>query len=326
MAVTASPSSSQASASISLKKILIATDFSECSRAILPLAESLARRYGSTIVLAHVIPTEIVTTLEGSATEPIESTVLREMEDLESSEHLKGLNCKHIIRIAPEVWPVLREIIERECVDLVMVGTHGRTGLSKIVMGSVAEAIFKTAPCPVLTIGPKTSVRHNGDLKRVLYVIDLKSRNLYAEFMASGLAAKQNGCLLLLHVAETYTDAEVAARKLKELALEAEPGTPTKLVIEVGEPAKKILSVATDQEADMIVLGVDRPGVIPSHLEHLAYRAVYDGPMSALMTGDWDSDPHLAYRVVCAAPCPVLTVGVQTEERHTASLRRAARK
>jgi nucleotide-binding universal stress UspA family protein len=326
MAVTASPSTSQVSTSISLKNILVATDFSECSQSILPFAESLARRYGSSILLAHVIPTEIVTTLEGSATEPIESTVLREMEDLESSEYLKGLNYTHIIRTAPEVWPVLREIIEREGVDLVMVGTHGRTGLSKIVMGSVAEAIFRTAPCPVLTIGPKTSARHDGDLKRVLYVTDLKSRNPYAEILAAGLAAKQNGCLLLMHVAEICSDAEVAARKLKEMASEANLGQPTKLVIEVGEPATKILGAATDQEVDLIVLGVDRPAVIPSHLEQLAYRAVYDGPVSALMTGDWDSDPHLAYRVVCAAPCPVLTVGVQTEKRHSASSRRAERK
>ncbi len=298
---------------ILFQNVLIATDFSACSRAVLPYARSLALQYDSTLFLAHVIPTETVG-LEANV-ESTESIALHEMEDLESDENLQGL--RHIPLIETgDAWHVLRELVLKLGMDLVIIGTHGRTGLSKIVMGSVAESIFRSAPCPVLTIGPNVPSYHDGDFKHLLCAIDPNSRNHYAELLAASMAQKRDARLTLMHVAETNADADLAKPMLELIASEFKTIQPPDTLVQAGERFQKILNAAAARQADLIVLGVDRPTIIPSHLTELAYRVVLGAPVNALMTGEWETDAalHLAYRMVCEAPCPVLTVGLGVEK------------
>ncbi len=133
-------------------KILFPTDFSHCSDAALPLATSLARDAGAKLLIVH-------------AEEPPMAYGGGEMyygmpdpvrEDLQSMlQRVVPLDPKipyehHLIVGDPA--SAIAELAKSEGVDLIVMGTHGRTGLRRLVMGSVAEAIIRRAPCPVLTM------------------------------------------------------------------------------------------------------------------------------------------------------------------------------
>jgi len=138
---------------IALKNILLATDFLPCSLATLPYALGLARRYGSTLYLVNVLPhTPFVETAQPDpkqAREAAESS----LANLIKSEALKGIKHQELIEQG-EIPQVLSGLVRKHGVDLIVIGTCGRKGLGKLLLGSVAEEVFRTAECPVLTVGP----------------------------------------------------------------------------------------------------------------------------------------------------------------------------
>ena len=151
-------------AGISLKNILFATDFSEASQAALPYAAAIARRYDSQLHIAHIMSpaSYVIPSQPGdpvtidSIHEAARADVRQRMETLAS--HLKTVPHHTYVREG-EVWESLSDIIRTHEIDLLVVGTHGRTGVKKLLLGSKAEEILRLAPCPVLTVGPKIAGR-----------------------------------------------------------------------------------------------------------------------------------------------------------------------
>lgn len=134
------------------KKILFPTDFSACSRAALGMATSLARDSGATLLIVHVeeIPIstgggEFIYAIPTVPTDALRQSLVEVVPDDASVpvDHrlLAGDAADAIVRTA-----------ESENVDLIVMGTHGRRGITRLLMGSVAEAIIRRAPCPVLTV------------------------------------------------------------------------------------------------------------------------------------------------------------------------------
>ncbi|MFO0915473.1 MAG: universal stress protein [Pirellulales bacterium] len=132
------------------KKILFPTDFSPASEAALPLAMSLARDTGATLVMVHVIePPAVYSAGDFAIGVPAPADVTR--ESLEA------------MRVPDPNIPVERRVIDGEPgrailelantlgVDLIVMGTHGRSGIRRLLMGSVAEEVLRGAKCPVLT-------------------------------------------------------------------------------------------------------------------------------------------------------------------------------
>src|SRR5215469_8889147 len=144
-------------AALKPRSILVATDFSEASDKALRHSLALARFYGSRFCLTHVVSSLGLTMAGPGAIAACEEAVLRETAQLEASlvrtGALTGIQHKFIVRQG-ELWPELREIIREESTDLLVVGTHGRHGVAKLFLGSIAEQIFRQADCPVLTFGP----------------------------------------------------------------------------------------------------------------------------------------------------------------------------
>jgi nucleotide-binding universal stress UspA family protein len=132
--------------------ILHPTDFSDRSRHALHLACALARDHGARLVVLHVEPIHYLGLSEG-AIPPDPGVILAQAKEqlerleipdpnLRSERHFaEGDPAKEILRAAREVAS-----------DLIIMGTHGRTGLSRLLMGSVAEQVVRRAPCPVLTV------------------------------------------------------------------------------------------------------------------------------------------------------------------------------
>ena len=269
---------------ISLKKILFATDFSSAAGAALPYALEIARRYGATVCAVHV---------RGRSNNAHKTQAQQETDRL--NEDMRSIPHEVVIREG-DVRDTVLNLISEKGIDLVVAGTHGRTGLSKALLGSVAEAIFREAPCPVLTVGPGVAAAPPWNLRmhEILYATDLTPESLAALPYAISLAEENQARLTILTVTPAprvgdLVDSEqyVAStlRQLHELIPPAaEISCEPNLVVEQGDAADKILDVANRYHADVIVLGVRQAhGPVGTHLgRRTAYKVVIDAAVPVL--------------------------------------------
>jgi nucleotide-binding universal stress UspA family protein len=258
---------------IALKSILFATDFSPCSNAALPYALSVARRYGARLHAAHVMPTKA----EMLFMSPESWPEVAEEEDKRIQAYIEQLEKQFqglphdMLTPTGKVADALAQIIEEREIDLLVLGTHGRAGVGKLFLGSVAEETIRRAACPVLSVGPNVSSKPDGEIQfqHIVFATDFSEDSLAALPYAVSLAEEDQAQLALLHVIEQPAAGiadleEVKAslmRRLKELVPpEAEPWCHAECLLEFGRqfapPAERILEVAGDQAADLIVLGV----------------------------------------------------------------------
>jgi nucleotide-binding universal stress UspA family protein len=305
---------------VAIKNILFATDFSEVSEAALPYVTALSLRYGSTVHVAHVLPeatfvrpSPVDPVIFGSIYDQAHSGAQEKIQRL--SDRLRGFPHQAYVRHG-KVCDALAEIIREQEIDLLVVGTHGRTGLGKLVMGSVAEEIFRQAVCPVLTVGPRvTSTQRVSEARRdhefspvqikfrqIFCATDFKPNSVETVSYAVSLAREFQARLTLLHVIEDYGDRlhehpgpiDIALRNMEEL-LSGDTGLryPPELLAEFGTPAALILQTASERDSDLIVLGVQ------SAAGHIGAATHLGG--------------STAHRVVVGADCPVLTVRGRSE-------------
>src|SRR6185503_447753 len=145
-----------------IRSILVPTDFSECGNYALSYAASLARTFGASIVCVHVIEPMVPTVGYSGMTEPLpiaditeqlEDSAERELPKLAECQECAGLEVEEVIAHGEAAAEIVRVAKERN-VDLIVVSSHGRTGLGRILFGSTAEAIVRHASCPVLVVKP----------------------------------------------------------------------------------------------------------------------------------------------------------------------------
>jgi nucleotide-binding universal stress UspA family protein len=281
---------------VAVRNILMAVDFSPSSSGALGYATALAHRYGSRIYLAHVIRPDVYQLVSPEAMETVlEQTrhyAEQQMAKILVSGRLRGI--PHQVLLGQgELWTIFSKLIDEHEIDLVVVGTQGRTGLEKMLIGSVAERVFRLAPCPVLTVGPRApgEAPADAELQRVLYATDFSPEAGRAAAYALSLAQEQQATLMLVHVMDRAHEAASAEKpatleRLKALVPpEADLWCTPRYEIEFGSATDGILKAAGEYKADLIVMGVRHPDFSFSHLP-----------------------PATAYKVVCRAPCPVLTV------------------
>ena len=291
---------------IKLQNMLFATDFSPSAQSALSYALNLAHRYDAGVYTVNVLPH--LPFVESSQPDPEKTKLLAEqqMAALMDSESFKGVRHKELIEEG-EVPEVLSRLVRKYDIDLIVIGTGGRTGLGKLLLGSVAEEVFRNAECPVLTVGPHaTRGEVDGNLQHILYATDFGPESLHGLPYAISLAEENRARLTLLHVAPepgvalwepepgtrpVVDPSEIVAsteKQLGDLIPEETPLWPEpEYMVQFGSPAETIVRIAT-QTVDMIVLGVKRPGALTKHL-----------------------GAGVAYKVVCDAPCPVLSVGAR---------------
>src|SRR5271165_2261050 len=191
--------------SIGFKRILFATDFSEASERALAYAIAIARRCSSELSVVHVIPPEPrdQVPLERLPRELNRRRLEAElqMKNIAERTGIDDLNPQLLLEQG-RVWDVVASIIQREQVDLLVLGTHGRGGLKKLALGSVAEEVLRLAPCPVLTVGPHVRPAGSGpaEFKRILFATDFGSAANKAFPYALSLAEDYQAKLVLLHM------------------------------------------------------------------------------------------------------------------------------
>src|ERR1022692_5202219 len=154
---------------IGLQHIVVATDFSAESKRALAHAVTLARRYGAELSLVHAIRPEPREPLPLDPT-PRELDRRRleaeqKMKQLDKESRLQDLR-HHSLLQSGSVWDLLHSILEHDDIDLLVLGTHGRGGLKKLALGSIAEEVLRLAPFPVLTVGPNAVAPKSDEIGR----------------------------------------------------------------------------------------------------------------------------------------------------------------
>jgi nucleotide-binding universal stress UspA family protein len=286
---------------VRIRNILFATDFSAAAAHAIPFVRQIAKHYDADLVTLHVRPLVV-----NPMTEPVSWPTDIEAAKAEDDKHRKEIldafpGIRTQVRIEEgSIKDHLEAAIEKNNTDLVVIGTRGRTGLGKMLMGSVAEEIFRTVSCPVLTVGPHTDVSRvpGGQFREIVFATDLSPESQGAAAYAVSLAQEFQSRLLLVHVipepeaGELVTAADVTASSknlLRKLVPpEAEAWCRPDYFVFRGDPAEKILDFANLRETDLIVLGVRPETGVPGAATHL--------PIS------------MAHKIVSHAACPVLTV------------------
>ena len=286
---------------IQLKNVLFATDFSPAANSAAAYAAEMSKHYGAKLFALHVRPPVVnpMTPPAGWKAAEQAANIEEEQQRQELLRMFPGIR-PEILILEGDLWSILNDIVEADKIDLIVIGTRGRGGVGKLLLGSAAEEIVRQAPCPVLTVGPHASAApdRSGEITRILFATDFGPESVAAAPFAISLAQEFQAYLTLLHVIEEPkadelvhpTDLDTASeRRLRELVPdEAKLWCVPDFIVEVGVPFQKILDVATRRKSELIVLGVRRPSGVPGAATHL--------PIAT------------AHKIVSHATCPVLTV------------------
>jgi len=283
-----------------IKNVLFPTDFSPAADGAIPYVSEIVRRFGARLYALYVRPPVINPMTEPASWPALERAAMAEAKAQRQSLLEAFLGIKPEVMIEEgDFWQILKSIIEQQRIDLIVLGTRGRSGAAKFFLGSKAEEIFREAPCAVLTIGPYSHTKpQRGEFTEILYATDFSPSSAGAVAYAISLAQEFQAHLTLLHViadekagdlvhaAELTGSAERLLRRF--VSPEAEIWCEPHFAVERGPAAEKILEVAKQKKADLIVLGVRQPSGFPGAATHL--------PIA------------IAHQVVSRAECPVLTV------------------
>ena len=288
----------QARTRITVKNILFATDFSPAADAAAPIAIEIAQRYGAKVYGVHVNRFDDYT-----AAAPNAWAAMAEAAEKETKEDAGRLNeqlqcIEHEVVLGEgNIWEVVSGLIKEKEIDLVVLGTRGRTGLGRAILGSVAEQILRQSPCPVLTVGPHVNLWSDeyAKMREILYATDLTADCPTAAPYAISLAQENQAHLVLLHVIEDAKAGDLVdspevvdlkERKLQQLVTEqARLWCDPTYIVEKGAAGEKILDVAKRRNTDLIVLGARPARGLVTHL-----------------------NIGTVHKVVSQADCPVLTI------------------
>ena len=287
---------------ISVKNILFPTDLSPAAQWAVPFVRKIAQEYDAKVTTLHVAVPDVFTYMTPdspkAAIELQQEWSLAQVKKVETE--LAGICNQAVVRTAPDVWTVVNDVIQAEQIDLVILGTRGLMGLPKVLMGSTAEEIFRRSSVPVITIGP--SARSDQDSgaqwRRIVFASDFTVESGAAAPYAISFAEEDNAQLTLVHVIEmngsnkehksTRISVAEAMHQLHRIVPPAaELWCRPETVVEHGDPATRILAVAGEKDADLIVLGIRNTSHVyaTTHIEN-----------------------SIAHTIVAHASCPVLTV------------------
>ena len=285
---------------VSLRNVLFATDFSTASMQALPYATGIARRFDSKLCIAHVVPPENYPSGFNSV-EEAGRAACREAElkmgSLVNSAPCGSLVCEAMVSNG-DIWIGLSAFMSRNATDLLVMGTVGRTGIRKFMLGSVAEEAMRESRCPVLTVGPESHAPEEVGFRQILYATDFSADSLAAAPYALAFSKNYSSRLSMVHALEglpesPYLDAQMAKVQLRDLVPQrVNLGREPEIIVEMGSPADVILRAADDTGSDLIVIGARGAGALARLASHFG---------------------SVAHKIVCQALCPVLTVRPLTD-------------
>jgi nucleotide-binding universal stress UspA family protein len=313
----------------SIRRVLCPVDFSDCSRHAFGRAAAIAHSGHASLTVLHVVPSSMGrTVVPYVGPEALTPFPLPQIDPLRVRDELCAflaiddsvdLNVTCLVVEAPDIDREIVAHAERRQIDLIVMGTHGRSGLRRLVLGSVAEKVLYHAPCAVLTVPASTPdlvPAGREPFRRILCAVDFSPCALHGLKYALALAEHHAAHLGVLHIIEAAppiydpvlsppvdpADYESAAElvtrhRLKELIpVSLQLTHATEQLVAMGRPHREILRIASEWQSDLIVLGVHARRV----METLRFGSTIEP-------------------IVRHAPCPVLTVRLDAAERQPAA-------
>jgi nucleotide-binding universal stress UspA family protein len=286
---------------IALSNVLLATDFSAESAQAVQCAVGLCDRYDAKLYVVHVLdlfPLSLSTEPAAAAgMEQIRHHADAQMKEFVRVHHLERKKLESALIAGEAATAIERFACEHE-IDLLVLGSRGDAGLSRLFEGSMAEEIFRTAQCPVVVVGPRARVHNSAAIfDHLLFSTDLsrfsRAALPYVEFL---LGESQSARLTLAHFLEeestnVYERHQARRRLERELTEIVDPSHRRQIedvVVEACPPNEGMLRMSEGSGADLLVLGVRSGGAFT--------RAATHGLCS------------IAPRIIAEASCPVLTV------------------
>ena len=275
-----------------LKNVLFTTDFSSGSLAALPYASRIARAFGANLHLCHIEPTAPLSTglADLHLYETAGKDAAQRLAALRDLPELKGLQ-PALVLAEGDFKAELLKVVSTADIDLVVAGTRGRTGLRKMLLGSVTEEICRGVICPILTVGPEAASTADAPFQRILFPTNLSELSRKAAPYIAMLAQQFGASITVLHVLpadEATTSDEKALTESVRNAMTREfsalAGLHPEFVVAMGNTAETVLRVAREKNSGLIAMGIRnafRPGILRE---------------------------RTAYRIIAGAQCPVLTV------------------
>jgi nucleotide-binding universal stress UspA family protein len=270
-----------------LKSVLVAVDFAQLSKTIVRHAAALARLYSAELYLMHVVsPDQLNTPQHG--TESVEDA-WGNMHRINQTLVNNGLLTEYpyyVVVREGDVWKQLRDVIERQGIELVLLGARNQANDPQMGLGTVAEQVFRYASCNVLTFG-HPFIAPTQKIKRLVYPTDLSNASISALPYAIAIANQHSAQLVIVRVPD-------AAGRNRRNFLERVARILTTYVPEVkpegyesfADPVNAILSVAENTGASGIIMSSEW------------------GCRSVDLGESWWST---TYQVTCRANCPVLS-------------------
>ena len=261
-----------AAAFVPIRHVLCPVDFSDGSRAVVDRAVALARPTRADITGLFVLPVVLPVRQEKSSRPSpqaldvgVVSALTEDLEGLLGPARQAGVAVRARVRTGDCVAQILDQARATEA-DLVVMGTHGRSRLARFGLGSVAAAVLRKSPCPVLTVaGPSAArtARSTARIERILCALDLSERSAHTLAYAVSLARSTGAALTLVHVLEgvrrpsARAQASAEARqRLHAAGLTAGmPGGALEEVAVSGRPYREIVRLADARPVDLIVMG-----------------------------------------------------------------------
>jgi len=295
---------------LEIKLILCPIDFSEFSVRAYQHALSLAEHYRAKLVAQHVVELWRYPYAEYAASlgdyERF-SQALREGGKEQLEEFVKNhthdkIQPELVVQqgIAPDS---ILSFAQAEKADVIVMGTHGRRGFDRLMLGSVTDRVMRRAPCPVLAVGKQSHDSMAADeerhrprhLSRILFCTDFSENSERALNYAISATAEYDAELTLLHVLDevsTRAKKEEAIARTKEqldrlIPSEARKTLKIKTAVRIGKPYEQIIQLALEAQIDMVTMAVRGRGALD--------LAVFGST---------------TYRVLQLGPCPVLAVHV----------------
>ncbi len=281
-----------------INKILVATDFSEIATTALQHARLIADKEGAELHVQYVYlePVHVygvsgmpIPEAPGSAIKPLIQKRVAEWSG-QPDVIIADFERDYSIPLA------IKRYCEEKDIDMVVIGTHGRKGVSGFFLGSVASEVVRISNIPVLVVGENQNVNDMG-YRKIMVAIDFSESSMLAFKQAVNMASDYQADLLAAHVVDIgnlppyfpddYAKGEMgrARSELNKLLEPAMEDMKVEQMVVSGDPHKRLVEIASDSKADLIVMGT----------------AGLRG-LRRFLTGS------VADRVMRSAPCPVMVI------------------
>jgi nucleotide-binding universal stress UspA family protein len=285
--------------------ILVATDLSDLHR-VMPFAFQMAEKTGARLELLHILQFAGAFTTDAAGMpyynrEGAFSIAMNMLQPWCERARKLGLSCEPVVREGHPAAQEINSAVRQLHADRLLLGTRSRSKLGKLLLGSVAEQVLRSASLPVFTIGPEAHLpsENKDHLYTVLFATSLGEGHHASAALACQIAASQQGKLIMLHVLppliEKPGDGAInvlyptLSQELRLLAhrVGAESCRDVEVKVLYGNPAEQILVKCAASQADLIVMQTNDHPKFPSVLHD-----------------------HTICKVLAHAQCPVLTLNV----------------